>query len=172
MPSLNADTVRAVASVESAVDPIVDWSELHRLLIASFAYMDGRIDPPSSLLAMSAADVESKAAHERLMIATVEDVLVGCLFGRPQSGWLYVGKMAVEPARQGMGIGRMLMAEARELAAGAGLQGLELETRIELIENHQAFARLGFVRIAEQSHAGYSKPTSITMRSALAGPQH
>ena len=156
-----------MASVETAVDPTVDWSELHRLLMASYAYMDGRIDPPSSLLAMTADDLAEKAASERLIVATVDGGLVGCLFCRPQAGWLYVGKMAVEPGQQRSGVGRTLIAEARRMAASAGLQGLELETRIELVENHQTFGRLGFVRVGEQSHAGYSTATSVTMRSLI-----
>ena len=85
-------------------------------------------------------------------------------FCQPRAGWLYVGKMAVTPEQQRSGVGGMLIAEARTLAVVAGLDGLELETRIELVENHQAFGRLGFVKVGEQSHAGYSTATSITMR--------
>ena len=147
------------------VDPSVDWVELHGLLMASYAYMDGRIDPPSSLLAMTAHDLAQKAVTERLIIASTAGALVGCVFCRPQAGWLYLGKMAVAPGHQRSGAGRLLIAEARKLAAASGLHGLELETRIELAENHRAFGRLGFSKVAERSHPGYSTITSITMRS-------
>lgn len=45
---------------------------------------------------------------------------------------------------------------------------LELETRIELLENHATFAALGFVRVTESAHPGFSRPTSITMRKPVA----
>ena len=89
------------------------------------------------------------------------------MFCRSQLDWLYIGKMAVTPALQGSGVGRALIAEARRLAADEGLDGLELETRIELTENHHIFSRLGFVKAAERSHPGYTTVTSITMRSPL-----
>ena len=56
---------------------------------------------------------------------------------------------------------------ARRLAEEGGLDGLELETRIELTENHHTFGRLGFVKTAESSHPGYTTITSITMRAPL-----
>ena len=72
------------------------WRELLVLLHETYAYMEGRIDPPSSLLRMDAQD-------------------------------------------------------------------LELETRLELVENHSAFGALGFSETARKSHPGYARATSITM---------
>ena len=109
------------------VDPTVDRVELHALLMASYASMEGRIDPPSSLLAMTASDLARKAVAERLITASAGGALVGCLFCRPLAGWLYVGKMAVAPGHQRTGVGRLLIAAARKLAAEGGLHGLELE---------------------------------------------
>ncbi|MFT3854838.1 MAG: GNAT family N-acetyltransferase [Ilumatobacteraceae bacterium] len=150
------------------IDPASpDWHELHGLLTAAYASMHGRIDPPSSLLTMTPDDLARKAGDEHLVIAAVGDELVGCLFCRPQAGWLYVGKMAVAPARQGSGIGRLLIDAARRLTERDALLGLELETRIELTENHATFDRLGFVKVAETSHPGYTTITSIHMRSPL-----
>jgi phosphinothricin acetyltransferase len=42
---------------------------------------------------------------------------------------------------------------------------LELKTRVELVENQAAFARMGFVEIGQTSHAGFPNPTSVTMRA-------
>ena len=45
----------------------VDWDALHSLLRSSYAYMDGRIDPPSSLHSMSTADFAKKTVgHQRV----------------------------------------------------------------------------------------------------------
>ena len=127
--------------------------------------METRIDPPSSLLSMTADDLARKGTEERLITASVDDRLVGCAFCRPEGGWLYIGKMAVAVGAQRAGIGRLLIDAARQIAAHDGLDGLELDTRIELTENHQTFRQLGFVTIAEQSHPGYATVTSIRMRS-------
>jgi phosphinothricin acetyltransferase len=44
---------------------------------------------------------------------------------------------------------------------------LELQTRVELIENHKTFGALGFEKVAETAHPGYSRPTSITMQRSI-----
>ena len=86
---------------------------------------------------------------------------------RRVAGAFYVGKLAVDPPAQGQGIGRALMARTEAEARALGLAALELQTRIELVENHRAFAAMGFVRIGETAHPGYDRPTSITMRKEL-----
>jgi len=144
------------------------WDELHALLMASFAYMDGRIDPPSSLLRMDPQALADKARSETLLLATDRERIVGCLFLRADQDALYAGKLAVEPSVRGQGIARRLFEVAEEEARRAGLAFLELQTRIELTENHQTFARLGFVKTAVTAHAGYARPTSITMRRPVA----
>ena len=44
---------------------------------------------------------------------------------------------------------------------------LELSTRIELVENHATFARMGFAKTAETAHEGFDRPTSIVMRAPV-----
>jgi len=143
------------------------WDELHALLMASFAYMDGRIDPPSSLLRMDPQTLAGKARFEKLLLAIENDHVVGCLFLRAEPEALYAGKLAVDSAFRGKGIARKLFAAAENQARRAGLPFLELQTRIELTENHETFARLGFEKTGETAHAGYGRPTSITMRKPV-----
>lgn len=60
------------------------------------------------------------------------------------------------------------MLRAAEAHADAcGLPCLRLETRIGIEENHRLFARWGFVRTAEASHPGVTRPTFIEVRKAL-----
>jgi len=154
----------AVAPAQSGFDR---WEELHALLVTSFAYMADRIDPPSSLLRMTARVLAEKAQSEMLVLATDSDRIVGCLFLRRQPEALYAGKLAVDGAFRGMGIARRLFAFAEEEARRAGLPFLELQTRIELTENHETFAHFGFEKTSETAHAGYDRPTSITMRKRV-----
>lgn len=148
-------------------DGFDDWRALLALLHRAFAFMEGRIDPPSSLHRLTAAGLAAKAATERCFLALRDGRLAGCIFCKPCADCLYIGKLAVEPSLHGQGIGRALVAAAEDEARARGLPALELQTRIELVENHAAFARMGFVKTGESAHAGYDQPTSITMRKTL-----
>jgi len=144
------------------------WSELLDLILASFAYMDGRIDPPSSALSLTPQSLREKARNEIGYIALDGDKIVGCIFCRAEPDTLYIGKLAVLPDTQGKGIGRRLLAMAEMAAHNLGLTALRLETRIELTENHATFVSWGFVKTAENRHAGFAHTTSIEMRKSLA----
>ncbi|MDQ0324406.1 N-acetylglutamate synthase-like GNAT family acetyltransferase [Rhodopseudomonas julia] len=145
-------------------DPAFDrWDELHRLLMDCFAYMAVRIDPPSSLLRMGPAELAEKAGSETLLLAEEDGRIVGCAFLRLEPDCLYIGKVAVAPAFRGAGLARRLFVLAEERARANDRLFLKLQTRVELTENHAAFARLGFVKVSETAHAGYDRATSITM---------
>ena len=144
-----------------------DWPALLALLHRAFAYMNGRIDPPSSLHRLDATGLAEKAHREICLIARTDSAPVGCVFCKPEADHLSIGKLAVEPARQGGGIGRWLIQAAQDRARWLGIPALVLESRIELDENHAAFARMGFRKIGETAHPGYDRPTSITMRKSL-----
>lgn len=92
------------------------YEELLSLIRASFAYMDGRIDPPSSAHALTAASLNRKARDEIAFAAVAGRELLGCIFCKPEADCLYIGKLAVAPGRQGKGVGRMLIAAAEETA--------------------------------------------------------
>ena len=153
--------------VSRAAPEFCRWDELLQLLQAAFAYQTDRIDPPSSLHALDAQSIAAKAKDEHLFLAVENGELIGCVFAKPKPGSLYVGKLAVAPHRQGQGIGRRLMQAAEDLARRSGLAVLELETRIELTENHQTFTAFGFVKTGEHAHDGYDHPTFISMRKSL-----
>jgi GNAT superfamily N-acetyltransferase len=141
-----------------------DWAGLLALLHANYAYMAARIDPPSSLLRMGAAEFEKKSRDETMILAFAGERLAGCLFADLRSDCVYVGKLAVDAPFRGQGLARRLMLAAEDLARAHARPCLELQTRIELTENHAAFAALGFAKVNEYAHPGYDHPTSITMR--------
>lgn len=144
------------------------WQELLALIMSSFAYMDGVIDPPSSAHRLTLENLAEKARAEIAFVALDGDEIVGCLFCRPEPpACLYVGKLCVSPRAQGKGMGRMLLEQAEALARELALPALRLETRIELIANHAKFAAWGFVKTAENAHPGYSRTTSIEMTKFL-----
>jgi GNAT superfamily N-acetyltransferase len=143
------------------------WSELLALLLSAFAYMASRIDPPSSLNHMGAEDLRHKAQEETLITATDGTELMGCAFAALRDDCVYVGKVAVADTARRKGVARELMAAAERVARLNQREFIELQTRIELVENHTTFAALGCEKIAETAHPGYSRPTSITMRKRV-----
>jgi GNAT superfamily N-acetyltransferase len=150
------------------------WPELLDLILAAFAFMDGRIAPPSSAHALTAAGLAEKASEE-LGFAVLEDTrLFGCMFLRPEADCLYIGKLAVAPNSQGRGIGRTLLDHAHREAERLRLPMLRLETRIELVENHRLFESWGFRRSREGRHAGFDRTRFIEMtrpvEQTLSGP--
>jgi GNAT superfamily N-acetyltransferase len=143
------------------------WPAVLRLILDTFAFMEGRIDPPSSAHRLTIADMSAQAATGAVWVVEDNATPIACLFAKPQGDALYVGKLAVAETHRRHGLARRLIAAAEAEARARNLPRLELETRIELTENHTAFARMGFVKTAETAHPGYARPTSITMSRAL-----
>ncbi|TPI60890.1 GNAT family N-acetyltransferase [Mesorhizobium sp. B3-1-3] len=160
------DQIVGISIIRLAAD-FDQWGDLLALIRRAFAYMDGVIDPPSSAYLLTAKALGEKAKRETGFLAVENGRILGCVFAleRPQD--FYVGKLAVEPRLQGQGIGTRLMRAVEDLARKRGKDAIELQTRIELTANHAAFARLGFGETARTAHAGYDRPTSVTMRKVL-----
>jgi len=93
--------------------------------------------------------------------------LVGCLFAAPRGEALYLGKIAVKPGLQGRGIARRMFEMAEANARARGFAALELQSRIELVENHSTFTALGFRKIGEGRHPGYTRSTDVNFRKTL-----
>jgi predicted GNAT superfamily acetyltransferase len=117
---------------------------------------------------MGIEEFMSKAVEETLIVAEDHKTIIGCAFAALRDDCVYVGKVAVAPSARGKGVARAMFAAAEGLAQTHGRRFLELQTRIELVENHAIFAALGFKKVAESAHPGYSRPTSITMRKRVA----
>jgi GNAT superfamily N-acetyltransferase len=146
---------------DRATDPC-DWDAILALIQRAFAGMVGRIDPPSSLRGLTAEGL--RHSGEVWIMGTPP---VACVILTPRAGALYLGKLAVEPAQQGRGLGRQLVAFAGERAGELGLPALELQVRVELVENHAAFRAMGFEKVGETAHAGFARATSFTFRKRL-----
>ena len=158
---------QSAITIRHAPADFTDWEQVRALILAAFASMDGRINPPSSALRLTAQSMKADAEKGALLLAERGGDLVGCVFAQTKGDALYLGKLAVRPGLQGAGIGRKLVDAARAEARRLGLGMLELQTRVELIENHATFARMGFVKTGETAHDGFDRPTSITMRAKV-----
>lgn len=142
-----------------------DWAALLHLIRSEFAYMEPRIDPPSSMHRLTEADIAAKAETGEVWV--IGSPPLACVFLTRQPDSLYVGKLAVAADQRGKGLARALIDVAEARARDLGLGWLELETRVELLENHAAFTRMGFQEVGRKAHAGFDRPTSITFRRAV-----
>lgn len=143
-------------------------AEVLALIRAEFAYMDGRIDPPSSMHRLDAAALEAQAAGQEIW--TIGAPICACVFLTRAEDGLYIGKLAVHSSRRGQGLARRLVDLAEARARKLGLGWLELQTRIELTDNHRAFTAMGFRQTAATAHPGYDRPTSLTFRRPVSSP--
>ena len=146
---------------------VEDWTAIHALVAEAFRGMDGRIDPPSSVHRWTPETFAEAAEAGAGYLAEADGALIGVGFARRAVDAWRLGKIAVAPGHRGKGVARAIIAAAAAEAKSLGLAALALETRIELAENHAAFAALGFERIAETAHPGHDRPTSVTMRKPL-----
>lgn len=133
-----------------------------QLIRSSFAFMDGRIDPPSSMHDLTLEKLEAQAETYEIWVCGTP--ALACVFLSFDAEALYLGKLAVANAHRGRGLARQLVRLAHERARQQGLAFLELQVRIELIENQAAFAHMGFKIVGETAHTGFDYPTSVTMR--------
>ena len=145
--------------------PDSDFGAVLRLIQATFAYMEDRIAPPSSMKDLTPAIIAQQAeTAEVWAIGAAPDA---CMFLTPRPGRLYLGKLAVAGGQRGKGLARVLVNLAEERCRALGLPVLELQTRVELTDNQAIFRALGFLETGRTVHAGYDRPTSVTFGKAI-----
>jgi GNAT superfamily N-acetyltransferase len=131
------------------------------LVRGAFAFMDGVVDPPSSVHLLS------EAALAEGEIWVLGDPVVACAMFTSKGEVVYLGKLAVAEVARGRGLARALVERAVVRARELGLAAVEVQVRVELTGNHAAFAAMGFVETGRTAHPGYDRATSVTMRRAV-----
>ena len=134
-----------------------DWDALFALIKRAFAGMEGRIDPPSSLYQMTAQDL----ATHRGEVWVIGKPARACMILTQKPHTLHLGRLSVDPLWQGKGYAHILINHAETRARALGLPALELQSRVELVENHAIFFALGFAQTSATTHEGYDNPTSL-----------
>ena len=77
-------------------------------------------------------------------VALDDERIVGAVRTKPQEKDLYIHTIAVDPARQGTGVGSWLLQRVHEVARARGLGGLSLETAEMAVANIRLYQRHGF----------------------------
>jgi predicted N-acetyltransferase YhbS len=137
------------------------------LIHRAFAAYRGKLQPEPSALRESADSIRSALKNETVLVARRCGRIVGCVSVQRRADLVYARRLAVEPAEQGCGIGRALMAEAEGLARQVGWSRLVVETRLALTGNRAFFRVLGFVEGAHRCHPGFAHPTYVELEKIL-----
>jgi len=77
--------------------------------------------------------------------------------GDPWGDHLHVENVAVDPDRQGQGLGGALLAFAEDEARRRGLAAIELYTNVKMTENLALYPRLGYRETGRREEAGFSR---------------
>ena len=144
-----------------------DAACLARLNRVAFAAQETITDPPPSALGESPASVLAQLEAGGALV--LGNPPIGGLIWSEREGGLYVGRLAVDPSFRRRGLASLLLAAAEAVAREKRLAMVTLSTRLVLGGNRRLFARHGFVEIAQHAHAGYDRPTFVSMEKRL-GP--
>jgi GNAT superfamily N-acetyltransferase len=87
----------------------------------------------------------------------VDPEVVGLIVLIDKPDHLLIENVAVEPRRQGEGIGRALLTFAEDHARQSGIQTLRLYTNAAMTENLALYSRLGYTEDERHSEDGFDR---------------
>jgi ribosomal protein S18 acetylase RimI-like enzyme len=122
-----------------------------RAAYAKFVPRIGR--EPAPMVADFAAEV---AAGRVVVIATAEAV-DGYMIAWPEADAYFIDNIAIDPARQGGGLGRQLMDHAVGEAKRRRLSAIRLYTNAAMTENLSMYAHMGFVETHRAVEKGFDR---------------
>jgi tRNA threonylcarbamoyladenosine biosynthesis protein TsaE len=117
--------------------------EVHELTQAAFGSYRW-LAPPSGAIRETEDDVRRDLAAHGGVLGRLQGAPVGALRFVVEPRVLNVRRVAVDPKRQGLGVGRELMQWLHRYAAGRGFTLVRLGVRAELPGNRTFYEKLGY----------------------------
>jgi ribosomal protein S18 acetylase RimI-like enzyme len=144
----------ATAADVPAITEVVDHAYLH--------YIARIGKPPVPMLDDYAARVSEG------VVWVLEDgaAIAGIIVLLPTTNYLLLDNIAVAPTRQGLGLGRRLLAFAEAEAMQRGYHEIRLYTHQTMVENQRLYASIGYEETGRGTEAGYDR---VFMRKQLRG---
>ena len=142
----------AIAADVPAIAQIVDHAYRH--------YIARMGKPPGPMLEDYAARVSEDVVwvlEEGAAIAAIIALL-------PAVNYLLLDNIAVSPNRQGVGLGRRLLAFAETEALRRGYREIRLYTHQTMVENQRLYTSIGYEETGRGTEAGYDR---VFMRKQL-----
>ncbi len=110
------------------------------------------------------ADFAAEIAAGRVVVIEAGGSVAGYMIAWPEKDGYLIDNIAVDPARQGRGFGRLLMDHGEREARHHALDAIRLYTNAAMTENLSLYARLGFVETHRAVEQGFCR---VFMRRAL-----
>jgi ribosomal protein S18 acetylase RimI-like enzyme len=98
-----------------------------------------------------------KSDLEPQVSSSASPTIAGFIVLLPEKDALLLDNVAVDPAVQGRGYGKMLMAFAEEHARKAGFRRIILYTNEVMTENLQLYPRLGYMETHRAREGGFNR---------------
>ena len=103
------------------------------------------------------ADYAAHVADGEVAVLEEEDAIAGIVVWRPEPDHGFIDNVAVDPDRQGRGIGRLLIAHVESEAARRGLGELRLYTNAKMTENLTLYPKIGWTEFDRRVEDGFDR---------------
>lgn len=114
-------------------------TELVRAAYASYVVRLGR--PPRPMT----DDYAELLRSHRVIVAERDGEILGLVILGVNDEGFFVDNVAVDPAHQGIGVGKALLEHAESAARDAGFDSIYLYTHERMVENLALYSRIGYV---------------------------
>jgi ribosomal protein S18 acetylase RimI-like enzyme len=147
-PRIRAATVSDVPAITQIVD------QAYRHYIARIG------KPPGPML----DDYAARVSQGIVWVLEEGPAIVGIIVLLTAPNYLLLDNIAVSPARQGLGLGRQLLAFAEAEALRRGYSEIRLYTHQTMVENQRLYASISYEETGRGTEAGYDR---VFMRKRL-----
>jgi len=110
------------------------------------------------------ADYDAAVASHQMWVVEDGGTVVAALELIPEKDVLLLENIAVDPARQGTGLGKRLLAFAEEEARRQGFAAIRLYTNEKMTENITIYTRFGYRKTGRKARRGFNV---VCMRKRL-----
>jgi ribosomal protein S18 acetylase RimI-like enzyme len=129
-----------------------DAARLRIIAHAAFGKYIARIGRAPSPMS---TDFAAAIAAQRVVVIEAAESIDGYMIAWPEADAYFIDSIAVEPARQGGGLGRQLIDHAAREARRHGLSAIRLYTNVAMTENLAMYAHIGFVETHRAEENGF-----------------
>ena len=116
--------------------------------------------PPGPML----DDYAARVLEGVVSVLEEDAAIAGIIVLLPATNYLLLDNVAVSPARQGLGLGRRLLAFAEAEALRRGYHEIRLYTHQTMVENQRLYKAIGYEETGRGTDAGYDR---VFMRKRL-----
>jgi ribosomal protein S18 acetylase RimI-like enzyme len=150
---MNESCIRpATAADVPAIAEIVDQAYRH--------YIARIGKPPGPML----DDYVARVSEGAVWVLDEGAVIAAIIVLLPAPNYLLLDNIAVSPTRQGLGLGRRLLAFAEDEALRRGYREIRLYTHETMVQNQRLYTSIGYEETERGSEAGYNR---VFMRKQL-----